>query len=533
MYNDSKIVRALIVAALASVHGVDVFADPWSVTFTKIADTNTRIPNSAQTFESFRIHPVVSQGNVAFVGLGEGIEGVYLYAGGVLSMVADTNTSIPSGVGTFSTLASPSIDGTNVAYRGTGIDQEGIYTNIAAWPVVANLETAHPLDQGTFTHVNSPSISGNRIAFLADGPYQPVIEATIRGLYVATEGAETIQIVDSNTAIPLGSGTFLAQGFRAPSIDQQLVAFWATAEDSQYRYGIYSFDVQSLTLGVIVDQTTLIPDGNGETFSAFGGHPPVHGGHVAFDSVGGGVWVSSQSGIRRVADQSTPAPGAPGSQLSNFTDNIGLSGSTVAFIARPQPSVGLGRGIYAEYDQTIGKVLAIGDNLEGKAVAQVRLADQEGVDQNRVVLVAEFADGSSGVYLATIDDADLDGVPDGSDNCPIVSNIDQTDTDMDGVGDACDRCLGFDDGLDDDADTVPIDCDNCPVVFNPSQTDTDGDLIGDLCDNCPDVRNPSQSDLDGDGVGDACPCPERGDMNDDGLVDGHDIHLFVERLLSQ
>jgi hypothetical protein len=35
-------------------------------------------------------------------------------------------------------------------------------------------------------------------------------------------------------------------------------------------------------------------------------------------------------------------------------------------------------------------------------------------------------------------DADGDGVPDSSDNCPSVSNADQTDSDGDGLGDACD-----------------------------------------------------------------------------------------------
>ncbi len=44
-------------------------------------------------------------------------------------------------------------------------------------------------------------------------------------------------------------------------------------------------------------------------------------------------------------------------------------------------------------------------------------------------------------YLLTthpLADADLDGVPDVSDNCPNVSNPSQTDSDMDGLGDACD-----------------------------------------------------------------------------------------------
>lgn len=37
-------------------------------------------------------------------------------------------------------------------------------------------------------------------------------------------------------------------------------------------------------------------------------------------------------------------------------------------------------------------------------------------------------------------DADHDGVPDASDNCPAVANADQADADADGHGDACDPC---------------------------------------------------------------------------------------------
>jgi hypothetical protein len=46
--------------------------------------------------------------------------------------------------------------------------------------------------------------------------------------------------------------------------------------------------------------------------------------------------------------------------------------------------------------------------------------------------------------------------------------------------------------------------DNCPTVSNVDQTDTDNDGLGDVCDNCPAVFNPVQLDADLDGVGDAC-----------------------------
>jgi uncharacterized repeat protein (TIGR01451 family) len=132
--------------------------------------------------------------------------------------------------------------------------------------------------------------------------------------------------------------------------------------------------------------------------------------------------------------------------------------------------------------------------------------------------------GYSGADCSTYNpDTDGDGVNDGSDNCPLVSNSSQTDTDGDGTGDACDT--------DDDGDAVLDGSDNCPLVANASQTDTDGDGTGDACDtdddgdavldgsdNCPLVANASQTDTDSDGTGDACDTDDDGDA----VLDGSD-----------
>lgn len=131
------------------------------------------------------------------------------------------------------------------------------------------------------------------------------------------------------------------------------------------------------------------------------------------------------------------------------------------------------------------------------------------------------------VWLTPID-GDGDGVADGADNCPSVSNPGQENADGDAWGDACDSCpTNFSlNQNDSDGDGWGDACDTCPGVTNGTNADADGDGRGDVCDNCPGVANPAQTDSDGDGVGDACDtCPTNfniGDSDMDGIDDACD-----------
>jgi acetyltransferase-like isoleucine patch superfamily enzyme len=78
-------------------------------------------------------------------------------------------------------------------------------------------------------------------------------------------------------------------------------------------------------------------------------------------------------------------------------------------------------------------------------------------------------------------DADGDGVPDGSDNCPFDPNPGQADNDGDNIGDACDPNPNDGPTGDLDGDTVQNSADNCPTVSNPGQADTNNDGFGDAC----------------------------------------------------
>jgi hypothetical protein len=122
-----------------------------------------------------------------------------------------------------------------------------------------------------------------------------------------------------------------------------------------------------------------------------------------------------------------------------------------------------------------------------------------------------------GVTLSYTDDTDGDGVADGFDNCPFVSNRDQKDTDGDGRGDKCD---------------------NCPTVANPDQHDIDGNGIGDACDpdmdgdgipngqdNCPRIPNPGQETVSAWGPGGriiVSPAACTNDWDGDGIPNAQD-----------
>jgi uncharacterized repeat protein (TIGR01451 family) len=163
-------------------------------------------------------------------------DGIYAFAGGTLRRVADTSTPVPGGTGTFVSFgtinafsltltdAIPATDGEIIVFRGTGsAGEHGVYKEVGGvLHVVADRNTPIPGGTGTFTDFNFSVLAGNiqdgAIVFVGDGPNGQ------RGLY-HHDGATLSVVVDQNTPVPGAAGNFSSFATQGMGFDNGYVSF--------------------------------------------------------------------------------------------------------------------------------------------------------------------------------------------------------------------------------------------------------------------------------------------------------------------
>lgn len=171
-----------------------------------LADRNTPIPGGRGNFTSFD-NFVVDENNVVFTARGSSSgafgalvqEGIYLFRDGIMQLIADANTPIPGGTGNFSNLSSVFLttNGKNAFFRTTyNVNQpNGIYIiRDGVVQVLVDSNTNIPSSLSKFGEIGNYIIDGDNVAFV--GSYNNINF----GIY-ALIGDRLLKVVDLDSRI--------------------------------------------------------------------------------------------------------------------------------------------------------------------------------------------------------------------------------------------------------------------------------------------------------------------------------------------
>lgn len=372
-------------------------AEAVSFRLTTIADTNTAVPGGTGTFTQFggvaieggSVPAIDANGNVVFRGSSANAAyGIYTSIGGVLSEVVTTNATIPGTSQNFQLITTPVISNGDVVFPAFGALDSGvggIYTNIGGGlNVVADTNTPIPDGTGNFPVMQFLGTS-------IDDDGNVAIGSRFNGIYTFIDNTLTT-VANTSTAIPGGTGNF--ERFGAPSIDDGLVAFRVYQTTSSFE-AIYTNLTGTLT--AVVDTNTAIPEGTGNFKTV--GNPSLDNSGLAFlgtDSAdNGGIYESKDGLLELIANTETVIPGRTDTffAFSNPTYDDG----NVAFLGFGEGGFS---GIYTNLGGTLTKIFAQGDVIDGKTIAGIFLGSQA-IDENRITFNAIFTDGSEGIYVVT------------------------------------------------------------------------------------------------------------------------------------
>ena len=431
---------------------------PSLITITRVADTSTLMPRAGANFSFFSL-PFVRKGIVAFLGYGGGAQGIYTGSGGPLQVVADARTRIPGRSGTFAYFDSLTFDGVTLAFQGRdALSVPGLYTSRAGRLArVADVTTPVPGGGATFGDFVGPVLAGRRVAFRGSSDFSsfssfgvyagdadaltaiadrqtpvpggtgnfnffggpPALDGNTvvfpasgfnprqEGIYASTEGTLTT-IADLGTPVPGGSGSFF-YFFGAPVADHGAVAFSAT--DDSFKPGLY-LRAAGAALKKVVDSRTAVPSQS--TFFGTFSDPALDGGIVAFNGLDAnyrqaGVYTGNGGKLTTVADRNSPVPGGQGTFLA--FEPPALQDGRLAFLGQDSTST---PGLYVHAYGGLQKVISRTDTLDGKDVSYFQFVTRSscyydchggfgtGFDGTRATFLANFADGSQGLYLATV-----------------------------------------------------------------------------------------------------------------------------------
>lgn len=367
-------------------------------TFTRIVDSTMVAPGSMSRFSYFN-PPSLDCGNVVFSAAKEGIPGAWLYGyfDGILIRIADEITVLPNGGGPMQSINySPTIAGQLVGFwaSSAGGNQRGVYTySNGAFQVIADRNTLIPSTPRTFYDFGPPSMTKDAIAFV--GEDRPTMGPNDFGIYSFTSLGLQVH-VNGQTPVPGGGSFFGLLSNSLPYLDGQRIVFHGGPSAD----GIYLFDGSAVQL--IANYSTPVPGFSGY-FNSFSSQSAVLSGDTVVFWGGSGAYeglFATYPAFRRVADLNEYVPDGLGRFTRFPRQNFSIDGDMIAFLG--EGYIGQ-KGIYAEIAGSLHKVIDLDDLLDGQPLSFIGLGmGREAASGNQIAFSAQFATGTSAIYLATI-----------------------------------------------------------------------------------------------------------------------------------
>jgi hypothetical protein len=344
-------------------------------TLQALVTTDTSIPDGEGTFIDFDPLNIGSMtahdGVLVFSGNGTSSQrGLYQRDTNGLQRRVDRTNFLPNSTSTFIGISGPILSSGVLAFNGNDFGSNGgVYLSSAVGTPIGALAvkgTLMPGGASGFTGISISHINSEYSIFEGFGPAKPLapFSGPNRGIYRKSGPTEPLQVI-ADRHLPVieydGESRFeLVEGGFA--FGEGVIFYGAAAPGAQQplgfpqHKGIYQWS-PDVGFAVVVDTATTIPNASGETFSL----------------------------------EATSSLSADSYAVDGLDVYFRGVGSVDSFISRI--------GIYRWRDGDIMTVIDTSTVLDGKTITDLQMG-RAGAANGRIVFVATFDDGSSGVFVA-------------------------------------------------------------------------------------------------------------------------------------
>lgn len=382
--------RAAVVALLSGVAASSAAALPSWVS--RVASTGQPAPGvSASNYTSFNIAPSQTAGFTYFGGRWGSGSGILRNNGTITTNLVSNVTLTPGGATPFQSFTSVSASGIRFAFGANFDGFDGAFLSSTSTGLITVADTKPISDSGSklFETIGRPSVDGEVVSVWAYTPNSAVAD---EGIFQTTNRiTEQNRIVRLGQTLP-GSTQIFTDFGTSPVNGGGASLFWGRSPNNE---GLYISTGGGL-VSVFADSNMTIP-GQTAPLTGIRQNFSFDGTFAAF--IGNGnfgvptLYLGSQGSTIRIASLFDAIPGGFGS-FSDFQD-VAVSGNRVIFTATGPQSQ---QGLYAWMNGDIIALVDRASDLEDeKSIASIRIG-RESFDGDIIAFIADFTDGSSGVY---------------------------------------------------------------------------------------------------------------------------------------